>query len=345
MTRSSTPWLRSFAGFFAAALLMAALTWSHPPRTDLFRLTVGTGGTGGVYHVYGAGLARIANNDQGADITAVTTAASVENIEKVAQGELDAAFTLADVAALSVSGDEPFAGPQPVAAIARLYDNHTHVVVRDDSPYEEVADLAGGVVSVGAAGSGTEMMAERLLDLAGLDEAPPDTAPTDDPATVTQLQLSIGASAEALDEGRIDAFIWSGGLPTHAVADLAERTPIRLLDLSEHVPELVDEYGEYFVDLPVPAGTYHGVPPVRTIGVPNLLIVNTGMPDRFAKELTRLLFDSRNELARIHPVALHLHSRSAISTLPVPLHPGAAEYYRSVKYAHDSDTTRVSLED
>ena len=308
-------------------LIVCLLSWSHPPRSDPLRLSIGTGGSGGVYHVYGAGLARVTGPDPNTQITALTTAASVENNRLVASGALDAAFTLADVAALAVEGREPFDRPLPVKAIARLYDNYTHVVVREDSPFEEVADLAGTTVSVGARGSGTEMIAERLLDTAGLAE--------DTDSDTTRHRLSIGGSVRALEEERIDAFFWSGGLPTQAVSDLATRTPVRLLDLSEHVPELVDEYGEFYSELPVPAGTYENVPAVRTIGVPSLMVAGSRMPERTAREFTRLLFESQNALVEIHPVALHLHPRSAIATLPVPLHPGAIAYYRSVKYAHD----------
>ncbi|OOC55538.1 MULTISPECIES: TAXI family TRAP transporter solute-binding subunit [Nocardiopsis] len=334
MVRPPTRWPGTVSGALLALLATASLlTWSQPRSPEPLRLSVGTGGTGGVYHVYGAGLAQAATAYPGTEIVALTTAASVENNRLVAAGDVDAAFTLADVAALAVAGDPPFGEPLPVSAIARLYDNHTHLVVRADSPYETVADLAGSTVSVGARGSGTEMMAERLLDLAGAGEAAPGARTGE--RDVTRLRMPIGASARALEEGRIDAFFWSGGLPTQAVADLAERVPVRLVDLADHVPELIDGYGEYFSELPVPAGTYSGVPAVRTIGVPSLLVVNASMPDDVARDLIRLLFDSRAELVRFHPVALHLHPRSAIATLPVPLHPGAAAYYREVKYAND----------
>ncbi|WP_017616052.1 TAXI family TRAP transporter solute-binding subunit [Nocardiopsis salina] len=297
----------------AVLVLSLVLTLSHPEGARVLRVSVGTGGAGGVYQVYGDGLAEVTADFPNTEISTQVTGASVENLELVARGELDAAFTLADVAALSVEGEAPFDEP---------LDNHTHVVVRDGSPYEEVADLEETPVSVGAPGSGTEMMAERLLHSAGAEG-------------VDRRRLPIEDSAEALAEGRIEAFVWSGGLPTRAVADLAEETPIRLLDLAQHVPDLVAEHGEYFSELAVPAHTYPGVPAVRTIGVPSLLVVGAHMPDDDARDLTRVLFESRSELTGIHPVALHLDTRSAIATLPVPLHPGATRYYRSVKYAHD----------
>lgn len=313
-----------------ALALTFVLTLSHPEGARVLRVTVGTGGSGGVYQVYGDGLTQVTTASPNTEISTRVTGASVENLELVARGEIDAAFTLADVAALSVAGRAPFDRPLPVAAVARLYDNHTHVVVQRDSPYEEIAELEGATVSVGAPGSGTEMMAERLLSLTGLG--------ADDDPGVDRRRLPIEDSTEALASGEIEAFVWSGGLPTRAVAELAEDTPIRLLDLSQHVPELVQGYGEYFSELPVPAHTYPGVPAVRTIGVPSMLVVAAHMPEEDARDLTRVLFESRADMSAIHPVALHLDSRSAIATQPVPLHPGAARYYRSVKYAHDSWT-------
>lgn len=340
MARSPTHrWWAITRALVVGLLAASLLSWSHPPRTDPLRLSIGTGGAGGVYHVYGTGLAQVARADRDTQITALTTAASVENNNLVSAGSLDAAFTLADVAALAVDGESPFAEPLPISAIARLYDNHTHVVVRADSPYEEISDLAGGTVSVGAVDSGTEMMAERLLELADLQDVSEEVDAGGADEGVARLRLSIGASATALEEGRIDAFFWSGGIPTQAVGDLAERVPIRLLDLAEHVPDLVEEHGEYFSELPVPTGTYEDVPAVRTIGVPSLLVVNDRMPAGTAEDFTRLLFEAQADMVDVHPVALHLHPRSAIATLPVPLHPGAAAYYQSVKFAHDESTT------
>ncbi|WP_081748597.1 TAXI family TRAP transporter solute-binding subunit [Nocardiopsis sp. CNT312] len=324
----------------ASVLVVLAVAGSQPPYEEPLRLRVGTGGPGGVYHEYGSGLADAAASSRAAtEIVPVETAASVDNNRLIAAGSVDAAFTLADVAALAVSGDPPFDEPLPISALARLYDNHTHLVVRSDSPYDELADLSGATVSLGAEGSGTELTAQRLLDLAELRVAPRGeerggvSAESGGPR-VQAVHLHVSESAQALAEGRVDAFFWSGGLPTRAVADLAARTPIRLIDLSDHVPAMAERHGEYFSDMPVPADTYEGVPAVRTIGVPSLLVVGDGMPAETARELTRLLFESRADLVDVHPVALSLHPRSAIATLPVPLHPGAVEYYRSVKNAY-----------
>lgn len=320
--RSGTLWLRGVAAAAIVTLLIGGwVTWQRPDPEPV-PLTVGTGLPGGVYHAFGLELERVTQGS-GTPLTARTTPASVANLELVTQGEIDVGFTLEDVAVLAVEGREPFGEPLPVRALGRLYDNHTHVVVRADAAHQGLPDLAGGVVSVGAAGSGTEMIAERLLEQAGLT-----------PGAVDLVRLDLEESAAALEGGTVDAFVWSGGLPTQAVSDLAARTPVRLLDLAEWVEPLAAEHGMHYYELPVPAGTYPGVPGVRTVGVPSVLVVRADLPDHVAEGLTRTLFEARDELGASLPVALQMSERSAIATLPVPLHPGALRYYEDVKPGH-----------
>ncbi|MBB4929692.1 hypothetical protein F4561_000512 [Lipingzhangella halophila] len=312
------------AGTLAVALGAALWTgWARSPE-PLPPLTIVTGGPGGVYHVYGAGLADVVLPDSG---TAVSTGASVENVQLVDSGAADVGFALTDVAALAVEGRPPFEEPVSLAALARVYDNRTHLLVRSDLPVKEVSGLEGYRVGVGDVGSGTELIADRVLELAGLDSH----------EDIARENQSIGESTRALGAGRLDAVFWSGGLPTEAVTELAESASVRLVDLADYVEPLRREHGDFFTEQSIPAGTYPDVPPVRTIGVPNLLVVADDMPDEVAEEFTRSLFAAREELVEAHPVALHLNPRVAIATHSVPLHPGAARYYRSQKEAYADD--------
>src|SRR5204862_1592888 len=163
-----------------------------------------------------------------------------------------------------VRGQPPFQQPEPISALARLYDNYTHLVVDARAPVKHLPELKGHVVATGAAGSGTELMAERLLALAKLDTK------TD----ITQRVMSLNDSVTAMQSGQIDAFFWSGGLPTDAVTTLAKSMPIRLISLAEYVQPLRENYGELFTEVTIPASTYYLGDPTTTIGVPNLLVVN-----------------------------------------------------------------------
>jgi TRAP transporter TAXI family solute receptor len=315
----------------AAALLvvavLAAVTGGceedAPPATPA-ALRIATGGRGGVYYAYGEGFAGVVRDHwRGQDATVLETAASVENLHLVSGGKADVAFTLADAAALGVRGGGPFTGPQPIQALARLYDNYVHLVVRADSGIRTPADLRGRPVSTGAPGSGTDLIAIRLLGLVGLDPA----------RDVDRQQLGVDDSVRALAAGELDAFFWSGGLPTRAITLAAGEVPIRLIDLDGFVGPLRDRYGEFYAERTIPASAYGLETAVSTIGVPNYLVVATRMDERVAHELTELLFAHRDSLARAHPEALRLNRRTAIGTYPVPLHPGAARYYRETKLA------------
>lgn len=307
-----------------SGLASASWAWVRHDAEPLPNLVMATGSTGGVYHVYGVGFARILEERTSAEVTTIPTAASLENINIVVDRDADMGFSLADVAATAVRGDPPFEAPMPAAALARIYDNRTHLIVRADLPVERVEDLTGHVVSTGAEDSGTEFIADRLLDVAGVD-------PEHD---IDRRPMDLVDATQALTDAEIEAFFWSGGLPTEAVSELAETADIRLLELGRYVEDLRAEHGDVYTEVSIPTGTYAGIPNVRTIGVPNLLVVDDSMPDDVAESLTRLLFTSRSELIHVHDAALQLNPRVAVATLPVPLHPGAAEYYRTEKTAY-----------
>ncbi len=300
----------------------AAVVVAVQRPSPLTRLTVAAGSRGGVYYTYGQGLvtaARAAYPGVRADVLA--TAASVENLRLVAAGDADVAFSLADSAALAVTGGAPFTRKEPLRALAWLYDNYTQLVVRASSPVRTVADLRGRTVSTGANGSGTELIAARVLAAAGVD---PETG-------VHRERLDLGRSATELREGRIDAFFFSGGLPTPAITRLAADTAIRLIDLAGLAPGLRESYGDFYTERSIPATTYGLGQEVVTIGVPNYLVVREDLPDDTAFAITQLLFESKQTLVAAHPEALHLDPRGAVDTYPLRLHSGAARYYRQAK--------------
>ena len=286
-------------------------------------ISIATGGTGGVYYPYGGGLAKILNeNLAGVRATAEVTAASVDNLKLIRDGAADIAFVLADSLAEAVGGTGPFDGRAvPVRSLAVLYSNYTHVVTMASSGIAEVADLRGKVVSTGSPGSGTEIIATRVLRAAGVD---PDR-------DLTRQGLGASESAGALNDGKIAAFFFSGGLPTAAIQDLAH-TPgvtIRLVSTADQLPSLQRDYGSLYFPLQMPAAAYRaGDAPVTVVGVANVLVVNASMPEALAYDITRLLIDKRADLMAIHPEARHLAPENAAAPNPAPFHPGAIRLYR-----------------
>jgi TRAP transporter TAXI family solute receptor len=301
----------------ACALTLAACSLNDPPGGD-GRLSIATGGSGGVYQVYGGGVAEMLSAN-GHDTTAETTSASVDNLFLVADGDSDVAFSLADTAIDAVKGQEAFQEKLPLRALGTLYSNFTHVVAMKDSGIAAIEDLKGKTVSIGAPNSGTEVIGLRLMEVAGLD------ADKD----VTRRAMGVGESSAALREGSIDAFVWSGGLPTGAITDLATTDEIVLLPLDPYVAKLNERYGEAYQEAEVEEGEYPGVPSVKTIAVPNLLMVRQDMDEALAHDVIKLMFEHKKELAEVHPSAEKLELEDAQKLVEgVELHPGAARYYR-----------------
>ncbi|HEX6309754.1 MAG TPA: TAXI family TRAP transporter solute-binding subunit [Longimicrobiales bacterium] len=291
------------------------------------RLSIATGGTGGVWYPYGGAIAHtISLHVPNVEATAEVTAASVDNLKLLHAGKVDIAFSVADVLGDAYHGREAFreVGRVPARAIAVLYPQYTHLVTVESSRIDAVEALRGKVVSLGPAGSGTLQIAERILAAIGID-----------PRTGIRPQfLSVAEAVNAIKDGKLDAFFWSGGVPTGAILDLAS-TPgrrMRLLPTASALPGLEESHGSgaYHV-LPLPAAAYPGQPhDVAVIAVSAVLLVDEGMHEELAYDITRALFEHREELIAVHPVAKELDLVTAVTGSPVPFHPGAVRYYHEV---------------
>ncbi|HEV2088386.1 MAG TPA: TAXI family TRAP transporter solute-binding subunit [Cryptosporangiaceae bacterium] len=279
------------------------------------RLTIATGNTTGVYYILGGGLANvISKNLPGYKATAEATKASKENIERVASGQNDIGFALADTAADATSGRNSFTSKQPVKALMRIYDNTTQVIVRADSGITSIAGMKGKSVSTGSPNSGTELIATRLLAANALT-----------PGDVSQKKASLPETVDGMKDGSIQAMFWSGGLPTAGVKDLvaALGDKVRFLDLTAELPTLQAKYGDAYQPGTIPASAYGTKADVSTIVVANVLVVHTTMSDDLAGRLVRLIFDKKGELEKVHPEARNITLERAAKTGEIPLHPGS----------------------
>ncbi|GLZ02785.1 C4-dicarboxylate ABC transporter substrate-binding protein [Actinomadura sp. NBRC 104412] len=284
------------------------------------RLSIATGDTTGVYYQLGGGYADvISKNVRGYQATAEATGASIENIQRVVRGDSDIAFTLADVAGEAATGKHSFDSPQPIRALARIYNNYVHVIARTDSGIRSVADMRGKRVSTGSPNSGTEAMAVRLLEAAGINPK----------SGIRRQALSLPETVQGMKDGTIDAMVWSGGLPTSGITDLMTTVKTRavFVPLRRELPKLQARYGQIYQPTTIRRNVYRTPGPVSTILVPNVLIVSPKMPDNLAFELAKVIFDRRQDLVRVHPEAENIDKAQAAKTEPIPLHPGARRYY------------------
>ncbi len=302
------------AGWIWVPIVMSAPT---------VRLSIVTGGTGGVYFPMGGGLAQLISKFiPGVQATAEVTSASVDNMRLIGAKRADVAFTLADTAFDSFKGLEAFKdGPVPIRTLTPLYNNFNHLVTIDGAGVNTIADVRGKRVSVGSPGSGTEVTALRILAAAGID---PDR-------DIRKERLGVAESADAIKDRKIDAFFWSGGLPTAAVLDLAT-TPgvrIKLVPLDTTLANLQQKYGALYFRATVLKEIYPGMTAnVTTVGVANLLVVHKDFSDDLAYQITKLIYEHRAELAQVHSEAKNITLIGVAGRSPVPFHPGAVKYFK-----------------
>lgn len=277
---------------------------------------ISAGASTGIYHAYATELGAVLEDELGVPVDVRETGGSVENLQQLTAGQSQLAFSTVD----AVQACTPGVDEVDVRALARVYDDFVHLVVPADSEIEEIDDLAGQTVSLGAPGSGTELIAERLLTATGVQLD-----------SLEGVNLGLDASVSALRSGEIDAFFWSGGLRTPGLLDLSDEVPIRLISLGAAAEEVREVHGSCYRHGVVPEGVY-GLPgDVSTIAVPNVLVVRSDLPDSVAGAILRVLFDRQTILARVVPSAAQLNRTRAVFTAPVDLHPGALTYYRDTK--------------
>jgi TRAP transporter TAXI family solute receptor len=278
------------------------------------QITIATGNSTGVYYALGGGLASLISGNTPIKATAAETGASVQNIQQLVAGEYNIAFSLADTAADAVAGTGSFTAPQDIQALARIYSNYTHVVVSKASGITSMADFRGKRISTGSPKSGTEVIANRLLQAAGLN---PET-------DVQPQRLELGKTVDGMKDGSIDGFVWSGGLPTGGVTDLftSMRDQVQFIDITPLLPALKD-INPVYAQGTVPAAAYGTPADVPTIVVPNLLLVRKDFPAGDACAITKLIFEKKADLEKVHVAAKELDPKVAVDTAPVELAPGA----------------------
>ena len=308
--------------YVATAALVALAVAAFPVSAQQgSRISITTGGTGGVYYPMGGGMANILSKYvPGLQATAEVTGGSVDNLKLINAGKSEVGFSMADAGWEAYQGIDKFKdGKVNARTLMVLYPNKMHVVTIEGTGIATLADLKGKRVSTGSAGSGTEIMALRVLEAVGIDGR----------KDIKPERLSVAESVNAIKDRKIDAFFWVGGLPTAAVTDLAA-TPgikVKLIDHAEAADAMNKKHGPLYVKGVIPAGTYGGQDKSNsTVDVWNILVTNDKMSDQMAYSIVKTLFEKKAELVAVHKEAQNIELKSQPLGSPIPFHPGARKY-------------------
>jgi len=312
---------------FVAMLVAAGLTGAAHGQEPV-RFSISTGGTGGVWYPMGGAMANVLTKYlPGAAVTAEVTGGSVANIQLLSAGKSEVAFSMVDAAWDGMHGKGKFKDKVPMRTLAVVHPLVMHVVTAEGRGIETMADFKGKRISTGSPGSGTEVMALRILEAHGIN---PDK-------DVVRERLGVAEAANALKDRKIDAFMHAAGMPLPSVTDVAATPGIRikLVDHASGLKAMTDKYGPIYAAGRIPAGTYSNQSKDNlTVNVWGVLLVHEKMGEKLAYDILRTLFDHHQDLVNAHREAASMTlENQTIGATAVPWHPGALKYFsdRGVK--------------
>ena len=329
--------MRSLFTLFGLCVLLA-VQFSVGQAQDFRFFRIGTGGVAGTYYPIGGVIAHAISNPPGSRacdrggscgpsglvLIAQSANGSVANVNGIRQGQLESGFVQSDIAYWAYTGTGTFKGTPPVdnlRAIANLYPESLHIVVRKDAGIRSVHDLVGKRVSIDEPGSGTLIDAKLVLEAYGM--SPDDLA-------VEYVKPAV--AIERIRNDQLDAFFVVVGYPSRAISDLAGDTRIELLPIDGLEARGLIEQHRFFAPDLIPGDTYPGVEKTRTLSVGAQWLVDASVDAQTVYEITRSLWNenSRMLLDNGHVKGRQIALKTALDGVAVPLHPGSKRFYSEI---------------
>jgi len=319
------------AGIIAGLTLAGGATQAQ----DMKFWRIGTGGAGGTYFPIGGLIANAISNPPGSRpcdkggscgvpglvAIAVSTNASVANVNAIDAGQLDAGLAGAQSVTQGYNGEGKFVGNKRgnIRVIANLYPEDMHLVLPKGEKLNSLKDLNGKRVGVAAAGSGTQVSVKMILKHYGIK--------------ADEQELGLAQSSQRLADGQLDAFFYAGGTPFAALIQLGSTKGFELYKFSEAEQKEINKIIPYYVDSMIPAGTYENITyDVPTLAVNGQLITSVDQPTELIYEITKALWNknTRKLLDKGHSKGKDIRMETALKGVLIPVHPGAEKYYKEV---------------
>lgn len=329
-------WSRVVAA--SLAILFAATAPGNVKADDTIEFRIGTGAIAGTYHPIGALLVNIISQPPGSRAcedggscgvpnlvaSTVSSHGSVANIRAIQDGRIESGFSQADVARAMVKAKEAFSGLPPlenVRAIASLYPETLHVVVRNGAEIKTIHDLRGKRVSLDLLGSGTRFAAGVILAAHGIGES-----------DVIGVQATSGQAAHMMRNNELDAFFLVAGLPARAVTTLTRDNVASVITLGAAETKKILADHEFFSRATIPGDTYAHVEDISTIAVGALWLTSKDVSEELIHAICTALWSEKARVAldEGHPQGRHIKLETALEGIAIPLHSGAKRCYQEL---------------
>jgi len=305
-----------------ALLIVGSLALATAAFAQEF-LTIGSGGTTGVYFPVATGIAKLINDaDIGVRANARSTGGSAANIAGMGSGEFQMGLAQNDVASYAYNGIvvPAFQGKavKNFRSIGILYPEVIHVVARSDAKVNTIKDLKGKRVVIGDVGSGTAENARQILEAYGLSLN-----------DVSPIRVNPNQALALMQDDKADAFFFTGGLGSAVVAQAAQTVKVNLVEVElKVVNELAKKY-PFYRSFNIPGGQYKGIDVTTpSVSVLSMWLVADTVSADVVYKVMKATFDNP-EFKKLHPnLERYFDVNKAPKNLPVPLHPGAERYYK-----------------
>lgn len=312
-----------------AIIAFAATTAS---AQDIKDYVLNTASTGGTYHPVGTAISTLSKvkllPKEKFSLTAVNSAGSGANVQALGAGTADFAILQGLFGSYAATGTGPITDPQTnLRSVTMLWQNVEQFVIASDNVKSgtamDLVELKGMSAGMGKENSGTIGSNAVLLSGLGID------INTD----YELVYAGYGPTVDAMANGQIVAAGIPSGPPTGAITKLmaSNEGKFSILDVTADELAKMDGGRNLWVPYTIAAGTYPGqTKDVTTIAQPNFLAVNASVDENHVYLLTKTMYENLGFLTAIHPATKAMAIESAMAGLPVPLHPGAARYYKEV---------------
>lgn len=284
-------------------------------------LKIGAAKQSGNYFKFAESLSEQLKADGEFKVKVMETSGSATNVRQLNNNNFQLAFAQNDVAYDAYHAVGIFRGGfemNAFSAVAGLYTEACHVIVRADSNINKISDLSGKKVSVGELHSGTEKNALQILEPYNLADS----------YKITQFNLSYDDSIQAIKNKKIDAFFVTLAVNDNLIKKLSNELQIKVLPVeNDKVEKIIDNY-TYYSPYTIPAGTYKGqTEDVNTVGIKSLLLVSNNLSDDDVYKITSIFFKNSGKYGDILPKNYSITPENASKNVSVPFHKGASRYY------------------
>lgn len=307
-------------GAAGAALALTSAAFPVAAQDKQF-FRIGTGGTAGTYYPVGGLIANAISTDK-VSASAVATNGSVANVNGIVGGSMESGFSQSDVATWAYTGTGVYEGRgkvDDIRAIANLYPETVHIVVKKGLNIKSVADLKGKRISVDEPGSGSLINAKAILGAYGIKDG-----------DYKAENLKPGPAAEKLKDGGLDAFFITGGYPLAAITELATTSGVELVAIDGEPAKKILADFKFFADDQIPDGVYKDVKGVKTVSVGAQWVTSAKVSADVVYEITKALWSDKTRalLDAGHAKGKAIRKETALQGLGIPLHPGAEKFYK-----------------